>query len=139
MPPKYRDGDLSQLVARGANNGEFVPYIGFLAVATRTHESVRSANENRSRVLERILLSAGTPPRRERGKTSRALLRSESTSREDPKVFKFLSNSHARAATGSDILLPSGPCLLPFSSSFDRRVREQPPQLRSKIRAVAAM
>ncbi|EGI57718.1 hypothetical protein G5I_14245 [Acromyrmex echinatior] len=43
--------------------------------------------------------------RRERVKTSRAVLRSKSTSKEDLKVFKFLSNSHAKATTGSDILL----------------------------------
>ncbi|KYN39862.1 hypothetical protein ALC56_05630 [Trachymyrmex septentrionalis] len=63
--------------------------------------------------------------RRERVKmSSRAVLRSKNTSREDLKVFKFLSNSHAKAATGSDIL--SGTTTIVA-------------QLRSEIRAVAVI
>ncbi|KYQ59942.1 hypothetical protein ALC60_01039 [Trachymyrmex zeteki] len=64
-------------------------------------------------------------PRRERVKTSRAVLRLKSTSREDLKVFKFLSNSHAKAATGSDILLSGTTTIVA--------------QLRSEIRAVAVI
>ena len=81
-----------------------------------------------SRIGIYLSIRRNAATRRERVKmSSRAVLRSKNTSREDLKVFKFLSNSHAKAATGSDILLPSGPCLLSSFSSFDRCVREQPP------------
>ncbi|EZA59611.1 hypothetical protein X777_16781 [Ooceraea biroi] len=74
----------------------------------------------------RDLCPAGYVPHFWRENEPRAALLAKSTSREDPKVFKFLSNSHARAATGSDILLP-------FSSSSNRRSETTARQFRTKI------